>query len=210
PATVKALLAARIDRLAPEEKAVLQAAAVIGTNVPFGLLQATAEMSEEQLRPHLGRLQSAEFLYETNLFPELEYTFKHALMHEVAYGGLLHERRRELHGRVVDTIERIYSGCLPEHVDSLAYHAFRSELWEKAVTYLHQSGTKASRRSAYPQAVASFEQALAALVNLPETQTRTERELGLQIALAIALQATRGYAAPDVERVFMRARELCN
>ena len=103
PATVQAVLAARIDRLPPEEKRLLQSAAVVGKDVPFGLLQAIADQSEEELRHGLTRLQSAEFLYETSLFPEIEYTFKHALTHEVAYGSVLQERRRALHARIVDS-----------------------------------------------------------------------------------------------------------
>ena len=102
PATVQAVLAARIDRLAPEDKRLLQAAAVIGKDVPYALLQAIAELPEDALRQGLARLQAAEFLYETSLFPDLEYTFKHALTHEVAYGSLLQERRRALHARIVD------------------------------------------------------------------------------------------------------------
>ena len=86
PATVQAVLAARIDRLPPEEKRLLQTAAVIGKDVPFALLQAIAELPEDALRRRLAHLQAAEFLYETSLFPDLEYTFKHALTHEVAYG----------------------------------------------------------------------------------------------------------------------------
>ena len=94
PATVHAVLAARIDRLPPEEKHLLQTAAVIGTEVPLTLLQAIAELHEAALHRGLTHLQAAEFLYETRLFPEHAYTFKHALTHEVAYGSLLQERRR--------------------------------------------------------------------------------------------------------------------
>ena len=94
PATVQAVLAARIDRLPVEEKQLLQSAAVIGKDVPFPLLQAITELSDEELRRGLTHLQAAEFLYETSLFPDLEYTFKHALTHEVAYGSLLRERQR--------------------------------------------------------------------------------------------------------------------
>ena len=97
PATVQAVLAARIDRLPAENKRLLQSAAVIGKDVPFVLLQAIADFSDEDLRRGLAHLQTGEFLYETSLFPELEYTFKHALTHEVAYGSLLQERRRTLH-----------------------------------------------------------------------------------------------------------------
>ena len=105
PATVQAVLAARIDRLPPEEKRLLQTAAVIGTEVPLPLLQAIAELPEAALHRGLAHLQAAEFLYETRLFPEREYTFKHALTHEVAYGSLLQERRRVLHARIVEALE---------------------------------------------------------------------------------------------------------
>ena len=102
---MQALLAARIDRLPPEDKRLLQTAAVIGTDVPWPLLQAIAGMPEEALFRSLVRLQAAEFLYETSLFPERVYTFKHALTHEVAYGSLLHERQRVLHARIVEALE---------------------------------------------------------------------------------------------------------
>ena len=107
PATVQAVLAARIDRLPPEEKRLLQTAAVIGTEVPLPLLQAIAELPEEALHGGLAHLQAAEFLYETRLFPEHDYTFKHALTHEVAYGSLLQERRRVLHARIVEALEAL-------------------------------------------------------------------------------------------------------
>jgi predicted ATPase len=104
PATVQAVLAARIDRLSPEDKHLLQTAAVIGTEVPLTLLQAIAELPEAVLHVGLTRLQEAEFLYETSLFPAREYTFKHALTHDVAYGSLLQDRRRVLHARSLCTV----------------------------------------------------------------------------------------------------------
>jgi class 3 adenylate cyclase/tetratricopeptide (TPR) repeat protein len=139
PATVQAILAARIDRLPPEDKALLQTAAVIGKDVPFALLQAIVETPEETLREALGRLQAAEFLYETALFPELEYTFKHALTQEVAYGGLLQERRRDLHARIVRAFESLYPGRASERSSWLTLHAFRGEVWDRAVAYLQGS-----------------------------------------------------------------------
>src|SRR5712692_7268758 len=107
PASVQAVLAARIDRLPPEDKRLLQSAAVVGKDVPFALLQAIAGQDEDTLRRGLARLQGAEFLYETKLFPDLEYTFKHALTYEVAYGSLLQAQRCALHTRIVEAIERI-------------------------------------------------------------------------------------------------------
>jgi class 3 adenylate cyclase/tetratricopeptide (TPR) repeat protein len=144
PATVQAILAARIDRLPPADKSLLQSASVIGKDVPFALLRAIAGLSEDDLAQGLGRLQSAEFVYETRLFPEVEYTFKHALTHEVAYGSLLQERRRVLHAQVVDAIERLYPDRLAEHHDRLVHHAFRGEVWSKALAYLRDSSAVAS------------------------------------------------------------------
>ena len=163
PATVQAVLTARIDRLPPEEKRLLQTAAVIGTEVPLALLQALAEGTDEALRVGLAHLQAAEFLYETRLFPDLAYTFKHALTHEVAYGSLLQERRRTLHAGIVETLERLAPERVAEQVDLLAHHALRGEVWDKAVAYGRQAGTRAMARSAYREAVTAFEQALVAL-----------------------------------------------
>ena len=139
PATVQAILAARIDRLPPEDKTLLQTAAVIGKDVPFAILEAISDTSEEMLRHGLGRLLASEFLYETALFPELEYTFKHALTQEVAYGGLLQERRRVLHARIVRAFETLYPGRAGEQMSWLVLHAFRGEVWDRAVAYLRGS-----------------------------------------------------------------------
>jgi class 3 adenylate cyclase/tetratricopeptide (TPR) repeat protein len=187
PASVQAVLAARIDRLPPEEKRLLQTAAVIGTEVPFALLQALGELSEEELRRTLSHLQAAEFLYETSLFPELEYTFKHALTHEVAYGGLLQERRRTLHAHIVTASERLYANRLTDQVEWLAHHAFRGEVWDKAVAYGRQVGTKALARSALREVVACSEQALAALRHLPESRAMQEQAIDLRFDLRHAL-----------------------
>jgi tetratricopeptide (TPR) repeat protein len=187
PATVQAVLAARIDRLPSEEKRLLQTAAVIGTEVPLPLLQAIAELPEEELRRGLAHLQAAEFLYETSLFPELAYTFKHALTHEVAYGSLLQERRRGLHVRIVETLEAFSPDRLDEQVERLAHHAFRGEMWDKALTYFRQAGAKAGSRFAYREAVACYEQALAALAHLPESRSALEQGINLRISLRTAL-----------------------
>ena len=187
PPTAQAILAARIDRLPPEDKRLLQAASVIGKDVPYTLLQAIAGVPEESLSQGLDRLEEAEFLYETSLFPDLEYTFKHSLTHEVAYGSLLQERRRELHARIMEAIEVLYSDRLTEEIERLAHHAFRGEVWEKAVTYLRQAGAKALARSAYREAVTCFDQALVALDPLPETRQKVERAIDLRLDLRQSL-----------------------
>src|SRR4029077_10175944 len=128
PATVQAVLAARIDRLPPEEKQLLQTAAVIGTEVPLVLLQAMAEVPEEPLRLGLTHLQAAEFVYETRLFPDIEYTFKHALTQQVAYETLLQERRRALHARIGEALEALAGDRVAEQIELLAHHALRGEV----------------------------------------------------------------------------------
>jgi class 3 adenylate cyclase/tetratricopeptide (TPR) repeat protein len=188
PATVHAVLAARIDRLPPEEKHLLQTAAVIGTEVPLPLLQAIAEVPEAALHHGLAHLQAAEFLYETRLFPEHAYTFKHALTHEVAYGSLLQEHRRVLHTRIVEVLERLSPDRLAEQVEHLPHHALRGEVWDKAVTYCRQAGEKAMARPAHREAMGYFEQALSALAHLPEQRDTLEQAIDLRLALRSALQ----------------------
>ena len=189
PATVQAVLAARVDRLPAEEKRLLQTAAVIGTSMPFALLQAIADLPDEALHRGLARLQAAEFLYETRLFPEREFTFKHALTHEVAYGGLLQERRRVLHGRIVEVLETFAAERLAEQIERLAQHALRGEVWAKAVAYCWQAGTKAAGHSAYREAVTYIEQALQALQHLPESRETLEQAIDLRLDLRQAFFA---------------------
>jgi class 3 adenylate cyclase/tetratricopeptide (TPR) repeat protein len=183
PATAQAILAGRIDRLSPEDKRLLQAASVIGKDVPLGLLQAIADEGEEALRRSLNHLQAAEYLYEARLFPELEYTLKHALTHEVAYGTLLHDRRRALHTKIVVTIETLYPDRLSEQIDRLAHHALRGEVWEKALVYLRQAGARAMARSANREAVAYFQQALTVLAHLPETHETIRQAIDIRFEL---------------------------
>ena len=166
PTTVQAVIASRIDRLRPEDKHVLQCAAVVGRDVPFGVLEAVADMPREALRASLERLQAAEFLHEMRLFPEREHAFKHPLTQEVAYGSLLQEGRRALHARIADAIEARYADRLPEQIERLAHHALRGGLEARAVGYLRQAGAKAATRSAHRDAVVFFEQAIETLDRL--------------------------------------------
>ena len=202
PASVHAVLAARIDRLPVEDKRLLQAAAVIGHDVPFALLQAVAEQNEPDLRRGLAHLQAAEFLYETSLFPDLEYTFKHALTHDVAYGTLLQQRRRELHARIVEVIERLYADRLAMHIERLAYHALRGEVWDRATTYLREAGMRAAMRSAYGESLTSFEEALGALAHLPESREAKAQAIDLRLDSRVALAPLGQY-----DRILDRMRE---
>ena len=195
-------LAARIDRLAAEEKRLLQTAAVIGMEVPLPLLQAIAELPEAALHRGLAHLQAAEFLYETRLFPDHEYTFKHALTHEVAYSSVLQERRRVLHARIVAALEALAGDRVAEQVERLAQHALRGEVWDKALAYCRQAGEKAMARSAHREAVGYFEQALSALPHLPETRATREQAIDLRLALRSALNPS-----GDFGRVLALLRE---
>ena len=168
PATVQAVLAARIDRLAaggeapaPDRRRDWHGGALCPTPGHCGPARGRPA-------PRPGAPAGAEFLYETRLFPEPEYTFKHALTHEVAYGSLLLERRRGLHARLVEALEALAPERVAEQVERLAHHALRGEVWDKAVTYCQQAGARAYDRAAFREAVASFEQALQALAHLPE------------------------------------------
>jgi tetratricopeptide (TPR) repeat protein len=152
------------------------------------LLQAIVDLPEAALHRGLTHLQAAEFLYETRLFPEPEYTFKHALTHEVAYGSLLLERRQRLHGRIVNALEALAPDRLAEQVERLAHHALRGEVWDKAVTYCQQAGARAYDRAAFRESVASYEQALQSLAHLPEDGDIR----GLAIELRLALGGSLG------------------
>jgi class 3 adenylate cyclase/tetratricopeptide (TPR) repeat protein len=210
PATVQAILASRIDRLSPEDKQLLQTASVVGKDVPFALLHAIAELSEDKLRGGLSRLQAAEFLYETGLYPELEYTFKHALTHEVAYGSLLHERRRTLHARLTHTLETIYDDRLNEQLEPLAHHAYRGELWEKAVHYARLAGDEASARSAHRQVIELDQQAIGALAHMRQARETLLAELELRQSLRNAQLAAGDLDSipPNLQRALTLAETL--
>jgi class 3 adenylate cyclase/tetratricopeptide (TPR) repeat protein len=187
PASVQSLLAARIDRLPPEEKRLFQAAAVIGHEVSFTLLQAVAGEPEQDVRRSLAHLEARGFLQETSLFPDLEYTFRHALAQEVAYAALLQQHRRELHGRIVEVIELLHADRLAEHVERLAYHALRGELWDKAVTYSREAAVRAAMRSAYRESMTSFEEALRALGRLPDSPAARAQAIDLRLDSRVVL-----------------------
>jgi DNA-binding winged helix-turn-helix (wHTH) protein/class 3 adenylate cyclase/tetratricopeptide (TPR) repeat protein len=188
PNTVHAVLAERIDRLAPAEKQLLQTAAVVGPEVPVRLLRAVANLPEDDLNHYLQRLQANEFLYETHLFPEPVYTFKHALTHEVAYANLLQSQRRQLHLRIVDALEDMdESERRVDMVEVLARHASGGERWEKACHYFTRAGVYATARSAYREAATSYQQALQSLAHLPEKKSQREQAVDLRLMLHAAL-----------------------
>jgi tetratricopeptide (TPR) repeat protein len=206
---VQGILAARIDRLAPEEKALLQQLSVIGRQFPLSLLRQVIVQPEAELYRLLASLQHKEFLYEQPAFPESEYIFKHALTQEVAYGTVLQEQRKRLHERTGQALETVYAATLPEHYSDLAHHYRRSANTEKAITYLHLAGQQAVQRSAHTEAISQLTEALELLLTRPETPERVAYELQLRLAVGPPLAATQGFAAPVVGQHYTRARALC-
>jgi predicted ATPase len=208
PATVQTVLAARIDRLPPEEKQLLQAAAVIGTEVSLPLLQTIAELPEAALYRGLAHLQAAEFLYETRLFPECTYTFKHALTQQVAYQSLLTSTRQRYHQQLAQAL-----AARPETVETqpelLAHHYTEAGLPGQAVEYWQRAGQRPIERSANLEAISHFTRGVEILNTLPDTTERAQQELLLQTALASTCIAVKGMAAPETGQAYARAHALC-
>ena len=187
PASVRAVLAARIDRLPPDEKHLLQAASVIGEEVPAPLLEAVADAPAEAVRDGLARLGRAELLTETVHFPDPVYAFRHSLIHDVAYASMLHESRRALHVRITETMERLYPEDAGGHVERLAHHAFAGELWPRAIRYSREAGLRALGRLSCREAVDFLQRALEALGHIPDTsETRAlAADIGFDLAAAL-------------------------
>jgi predicted ATPase len=209
PETVQAVLAARIDRLPPVAKRLLQVAAVIGIEVSFSLLQAIAEQPEDALQQSLAHLQAAELLSETRLVPEWVYTFKHALTQEVAYQSLLKSTRQQLHQRIAQMFVEHFADLAETQPELVAQHYTAAGLSERAIPYWQRAGQQALQRSASREAIDHLTNGLALLQTLPDTPERAQRELDMQLTLGTALRITKGYAASEVGHAMARAWELC-
>ena len=208
PPTVNAILASRIDRLAPEMKDLLQTLAVIGKNLPLGLIKRVTATGEDKLERMLSELQISEFIYEQPALSEPEYAFKHALTQEVAYNSLLIKRRKVLHDRIADQIEALFKPRLEDYYRDLAHHYRRSENTQKAVEYLRLAGQQAIHRSANTEAINYLTSALEIVKAVPDTPQRVQQELTLQTILGPALIATKGNGAVEVRAVYERAVDL--
>jgi class 3 adenylate cyclase/predicted ATPase len=208
PTTVQGVLCARMDRLTTREKELLQTLAVIGKEFPWSLVRQVVTLPDPELRRLLARLQSGEFLYERPAYPEVEYTFKHALTQEVAYNSLLRERRGSLHEEIGRALETLFEGHLEEHCKELAHHYSRSGNIDKAVRYLHRAGQQAMQQSSVPEAIRHLNSALKLLQTLPDSAERDRLEFAIRLDLGPALIAVQGYAAPEVGETYSRALEL--
>ena len=209
PPTVKGILAARIDRLLPAAKALLQTLAIIGKEFPLGLIRRVTGRSDEDLAALLSVLQLGEFLYEQPAAADTEYTFKHALTQEVAYDSMLVERRRQIHEITAAALEEMYAESLDDHLGELAHHFSRSSNLTKAVHYLKLAGQQAGRRSAYRDALDYFEAAIDLVPRLPSSRDRDLLELELRVAHGALFAAVRAFARPEMEPSIRRVEELC-
>jgi len=189
PQSIEALVASRIDRLEPRCKEVLQCAAVIGNDVPQSLLGAVLALPADDLEQAMHELQEAEFVYEAAVLPETEYTFKHSTTREVAYHGLLEDRKKALHARIARAMVRLSAGGGDEHVERVAEHAVEGELWELAVEYLQRAGEKAFGLYANAEAEGYFDRALEALRHVPESRATREQAVDLRFELRNTLIA---------------------
>jgi predicted ATPase/class 3 adenylate cyclase len=208
PVTLRDSLMARLDRLGPARE-TLQLGAVLGIEFPYDLLLAVSPLNEDQLRRHLRALIEAELLYAHGLPSESSYQFKHVLIRDVAYEGLLKSRRRELHTRIAHTLEEKFPERAAARPEILAYHYTEAGLNAQAVRYWRKAGQKASRRSANVEAITHLRKGLELIKGLPTSTERLMEEVRLQIALTNPFIATTGYTAPEVQEAGNRALDLC-
>jgi len=208
PATLQDSLMARLDRLVTA-KAVAQYAAVIGRQFSYDLLQAVSQVDEAMLQHELGRLVEAEIVYQRGVPPQATYTFKHALIQDAAAQSLLKSTKQGYHQRIAQVLESQFPEIAETQPELLAHHYTEAGITEKAVSYWHKAGQRARAYFAYVETIAHVTKGLALLETLPETPARLHTELDMQLMLGAALMATKGYGAPEVERVYTRAQVLC-
>jgi class 3 adenylate cyclase/predicted ATPase len=207
PATLHDSLIARLDRL-PAIKEVAQTAAAIGREFSYRLLSEVSGTTAEALEDALGQLARAELVFRRGTPPQATYTFKHALVRDAAYESLLKSKRQELHRRIAEALERSFPERAEAEPELLAYHLCEAGSTEEAISYYRKAGERAAQRSANVEAMTHFERALDLLAMLPDSRKRDDAELDLRINLGPVLMAAKGYAAPQVDTCYTRAREL--
>jgi predicted ATPase len=208
PATLHDSLMARLDRLAAV-KALAQLGATLGREFSYALLRAVAPWDEGILHRGLHQLVAAEFLYQRGVPPQATYTFKHALIQDVAYQSLLRSTRQQYHQRIAQALEAQFPEIVETQPELVAQHYTTAGCAEQAILYWQRAGQQASDRSANLEAISHVTTGIALLTTLPETPEHTQQSLTLHIALGAALLMTKGPAAPEVENAYTRARVLC-
>ena len=209
PTTLHASLLARLDRLAPTRE-VAQIAAALGRQFSHELISAVATMPKQQLDDALAQLVSAELIFRRGTPPDAEYTFKHALVQDAAYGTLLRSTRQQIHSLIATTLERQFPDFIAGQPEIAARHCSEAGLAEKAIGYWLKAGRQSLARSAEVEAAAQLWKGLALLSGVPDDARRLQQELELQIALGRALQATKGQASPLMGKTYARARNCAS
>jgi class 3 adenylate cyclase len=206
PPTVQGMLTARIDRLASEEKELLQTLAAIGRDCRLSLVHKLADCSEAELSRMLADLEGAEFIYEQPAKGDIEYVFKHALTQEVAYNSMLVQRRRLLHQRIGEAIESL-GGRIDDRIKQLAHQYSRSGDLTKAVHYLRRAGEQAAARS-FEEAISQLSTALEFLQKLEPSSSRDAQELAIRVAMVNPMFVVNPLPATELEHNLERARVL--
>ena len=208
PATLQDSLMARLDRLATA-KGLAQQAAVIGRQFSYALLQAVSELDYSMLQRELKQLVDAELLYQRGLPPQAIYTFKHALIQDIAYASLLRQTRQGHHRRIAEALEAQFPETIATQPELAAHHYAEAGMNEQAVDYWQQAGERAVARSANQEAIHHLTQALELLKALPSSAELLRQELALQLSLAVVFHALEGQSSDNIECAYLRARELC-
>ncbi len=209
PASLRDLLAARLDRLG-RARGTAQIAATLGREFGLELLQAVSPLDREAVRQDVDKLVAAGLVHKRRRSGEPGYAFKHALIRDAAYESLPKAERRRLHEHIAETLRAQSPQWEADRPELLAHHYTEAGLAERAIPYWLQGGQRAAGQSANLEAIRHFDRALGLLATLPETPGHVAQELGLRLALSAALTASRGYAAPEVGATYERARELCD
>jgi class 3 adenylate cyclase/predicted ATPase len=208
PASLRDMLTARLDRL-DGAKEVAQIASVIGNEFSLRMLRGVISIDEQRLDRELRKLAEAELLFEQGVASAPSYRFKHALIQEAAYQSLLRSKRQEHHRKVAETLKARFPEIVEAQPELVAHHYTGADLKEAAIPYWQAAAVNAMRRSANLEAIAHLTKARELLLTLPERPERLQQELALQLALGTPLIATRGFASPDVGKVYERANEIC-
>jgi predicted ATPase/class 3 adenylate cyclase len=209
PSAIQDVIMARVDSLPEGAKGVLQTGSVAGREFSHDLIERVMGLSETELLSHLSVLKDSELLYERGIYPQSTYIFKHALIQDAAYQSLLKSTCQKYHRNIAQVLEKNFADTMETQPELLAHHYTEAGLNEQAVGYWHQAGQRATQRSAHVEAINHLTKGLEALMTLPDTLERARQELDLQITLGPLLQAVKGQSSPDTERVWVRARELC-
>ncbi len=208
PTTLHASLMARLDRLSSVRE-VAQIGAVIGRDFSYEVLSAVAGLPKTRLEDALEQLVQAELIFRRGTIPEAVYSFKHALVRDAAYEGLLRSRRAQLHAALAGVLAEKFPEVADAEPETLAHHLAEAGLTEQAVRYWLRAGGNAAQRSANVEAIAHLQKGLAALRSLAPSAQRDRTELDLMMTLGPCLIATQGPAGPDAMAAFAHARELC-